>query len=64
MVNQSTRIPYEFVDVVQALVVVFVAAPSIIATPIETLCRGLTGSGSDRTASGNDADKSEEEVVS
>lgn len=64
MVNQSTRIPYEFVDVVQALVVVFVAAPSIIATPIETLCRGLTGFGADRTASGNDADKAEEEVVS
>ena len=37
MVNQSTTIPFEFVDMVQALVVVFVAAPSIILSPIQKI---------------------------
>lgn len=42
MVNQSTFIPYEFVDVVQALVVVFVAAPAIMTTPFNFIHRKFT----------------------
>ncbi len=45
MVNQSTTIPFEFVDVVQALVVVFVAAPAIITDPIRFIARKVKGRG-------------------
>jgi ABC-type uncharacterized transport system permease subunit len=38
IVNQSTAIPFEFVDVVQALVVVFVAAPAMITDPFKFVC--------------------------
>ena len=37
LVNQHTNIPFEFVDAVMALVVVFVAAPSIIVEPFQYL---------------------------
>lgn len=43
MVNQSTSIPFEFVDVVQALVVVFVAAPSIIGDLFSNIYRNTIG---------------------
>ena len=52
MVNQSTSIPYEFVDVVQALVVVFVAAPAIITEPVRFIYRKIADRG---TATGSAA---------
>lgn len=52
MVNQSTTIPFEFVDMVQALVVVFVAAPSIILSPIKKLWNIIKKKGSGSVATG------------
>jgi len=43
LVNQATAIPFEFVDVVQALVVVFVAAPSMITDPFRFVYMKIRG---------------------
>lgn len=54
MVNQSTTIPFEFVDMVQALVVVFVAAPSIIISPMQKLKRIIIKKGGGAVAAGQE----------
>lgn len=41
LVNQNTSIPFEFVDVVQALVVIFIAVPELVTSPVSILIKKL-----------------------